>query len=322
MAGYNGTVASLTLGGGSSTSVSNVIAVGGGTLTLAGNVTFSNLLNPLGSTISANLNLGSASRTFTVNDSTNAVMDLTLSGNIGQNATAGLTKAGSGTLLLSGTNTYTGPTSISQGTVIVTGSIAGSSLTTVNNATLAGTGTVGPLALVTGGSLSPGGNLGTPSTGTLATGASTWTAGTFTFEINDATGTQGGATGWDFVSINGALSLTSTTANLTTISVRSLTAGNISGNVPNFVYNQDHTWIFATASGGITGFDTNAFYVDATGFTNAYWPESTWTVSQVGNNLQINFTAIPEPRDYALAIVALLGVIVALRRRARLASAR
>jgi filamentous hemagglutinin family protein len=109
--GFNQTITTLTFGGtgGTATSTSNV-STGAGTLTLGGNVTFTNTGNPLGSTLSGNLSLGTATRTFTINDSTGATRDLVVSANI--SGTGGLTKAGTGTLVLSGNNTYSGTTTL------------------------------------------------------------------------------------------------------------------------------------------------------------------------------------------------------------------
>ena len=72
-----------------------------------------------------------------------------------------LEKVGTGTFVLSGTNSYTGPTTVNGGILEVDGSIASSSLTTVNaNAALVGTGTVGNTTIAGGGVFMPGN--GTP----------------------------------------------------------------------------------------------------------------------------------------------------------------
>ena len=150
LGGFDATVSSLTLGGNtgaSPTSSASIAATGGGTLTLGGNVTYNTTGNPLGSTIAAGLNLGSATRTFTVNDSTTAAVDLTVTGNIGETASAGLTKNGTGALLLSGANTYTGGTTFSSGTLIAgSNSAFGTSTLTFASGTLQGDGTPRTLA--------------------------------------------------------------------------------------------------------------------------------------------------------------------------------
>jgi autotransporter-associated beta strand protein len=314
----NATVPSLTIGGatgGDTASVSNI--TGTGTLTLGGNVTFSSTGDPLGSTISANLNLGSASRTIQVNDSTTAPSDLTISGVLSGNASVGFTKTGTGTLQLSGANTYTGPTTISAGKLIVNGLLAAASAVSVNSTgTLGGSGTIGGTVTInTGGNISPGNTAVVPlSPGTLTTGAETWSGGGgYVWELNDASD-AGGAKGvtYDWLNSTGALTLNNTSGSPFTIYMTSLTAGNTPGLVPNFVEGTSYSYTFATASGGITGFSTNKFVVDTVGFSN---PIKDVAIFRAGNDLILSFTAIPEPSTYAIGIAGLLGVVILFRRR-------
>ena len=101
--------------------------------------------------------------TLTVNNNGTGVGTLTL-GAVGETGgSRGLTKAGPGTLVLTGTNTYTGTTTVTSGTLGGTGTIAG------------------PITVSAGGTLSPGGSPGILT----ATNAVTMNPGsTFFAEIN------------------------------------------------------------------------------------------------------------------------------------------
>ena len=176
-AGQSRSITTLNLGGGAAGSTAS-LQTGSGTVTLAGNVTFTATNNPDGATIAGNLSLGAATRTFTVNDSSAAGADLTISAVIGQASAAGLTKSGLGTLVLAGANTFTGKVTVNQGTVEINSvAVAGSPspLGTSGTIDLGSGWQPGTLRWVGG---SPGStNLGMNLSGTLA-GATVDAAGT------------------------------------------------------------------------------------------------------------------------------------------------
>ncbi len=111
------------------------IISGTGVLALAGDLSVvSDGLGTSGATISSRLTL-SGTRTFTVADDGTDATDLTISGVI--SSTGSLTKAGSGTLVLSGSNTYTGVTRVNEGILSAATIVVSSSASNLGNATSA-----------------------------------------------------------------------------------------------------------------------------------------------------------------------------------------
>lgn len=100
----------------------------------------------------APIDLGSGTLT-TGGDNTNT----TYAGKISDAGT--LVKVGSGTLLLTASNTYTGPTTINQGSLVVNGSIV-SPVTVNSGGALGGAGYLTSVTVNAGGTLAPGDSLG------------------------------------------------------------------------------------------------------------------------------------------------------------------
>jgi fibronectin-binding autotransporter adhesin len=198
LAGHDDTVSSLTLGGSTPTSAAAVIT-GVGTLTLGGNVAYDGTNNPAGATISGKVNLGSATRTVTVGDSASAADDLTISAAISGTG-VGLTKAGAGTLYLSGGNTYTGPTTLSAGALRTSAPAVLPGYDSPGNVVFNG----GTLLVVLGGAWTLG------DVDTVVTNA-TKTSGALALDTSSGDVTQPHA--WNF----GALGLTKLGANALTL---------------------------------------------------------------------------------------------------------
>ena len=71
-----------------------------------------------------------------------------------------VTKRGSGTWILSGTNGFSGTTTVSNGTLVINGQIGTNAVTVQTNAVLAGNGSIGgPVTVQAGGTLAPTGTL-------------------------------------------------------------------------------------------------------------------------------------------------------------------
>ncbi len=233
--------------------------------------------------------------------------------------TGALVKTGAGTLTLTGANTFVGTTTISSGTLVLDGSLAsGNSVMVSAGGTLAGSGTADGLVTVAG-TLSPGN-----SPGTLSTGSQVWQGGGgFNWQLNDATAAAG--TGYDTISLTGSLDLASLTTGGFSINLWSLSAvgPDSNGDALNFDDANSYSWTLVATTGGITGFSAGNFAIHVAanngtaGFSNPY--SGTFSMSVGGNDLLLNYSAVPEPSTWGLLASSLM-VLGLIRWRTRHAS--
>lgn len=248
-----------------------------------------------------------------------------ISGIIGPEVTGVTQAAASGTLVLGpGKHNYAGETTVTAGTLLVEGDISSSVLTTVGSGgLLAGSGRVGPAVILGGGTGSPGNSPGTM----FVDGNLTWLGGgNFNWQIHDAAGLAGGATGWDLYRVAGVLDLSALTPESRfRINLWSLaTVGpDTDGDAVNLDHTRDHAWTIVVSGLGVSGFDDAAFDLNtvATNGTGGLANDlrgGTFGLRVEGNELQLTYTtAVPEPGVKALGGLVLFLVVVRWALRAR-----
>jgi autotransporter-associated beta strand protein len=307
--GRNETIGALSLGGGAATPVFGATvadSAGGGLLTLGGNVTYNTgpSSNHQGqATISANLSLGGATRTFTINNSTNAAVDLLVSGNISGTG-VGLIKAGAGLMALSGNNTFSGPATVNAGVLA-----------------LAGDGALGAVSAVN----LNGGTLAISGSGTLNrvsdTAPVTLNGGAIYLDDTGASG---------FTETLGALTLTANSViDFGTLNNSSLvlTFGDSSANVWTAgqflnVYNWSGAW--SPVSGGSAG-GPDQLHFDASGLTAGQLAQirfySDAGTTFLGLGMFIGTEVVPTPEPATWVSLGALAALLGWRERRRLAGA-
>jgi fibronectin-binding autotransporter adhesin len=223
-----------------------------------------------------NVTLGSGN--LTVGNASSPVF----SGNI--SGTGAFTKVGTGTQSFNGANIFSGVTTISAGNLQINGSSPNSAVIIASVATLSGSGTVGTASVNSSAVISPG----TSAPGTLSSGTETWAGGgNYVWEISNTAGTKG--VNWDWLNISGALNITANAGGKFNLKIVSLTAANAAGQVINFDNTVTYVWTIASAGGGISGFNSANFNIDASAFQNPLGAGS-FTLSQSGNDLNLIFT--------------------------------
>jgi autotransporter-associated beta strand protein len=215
MSGYSGTILLAGPGffrwqGGTGSSTvafdlganGNMLTRDGGTITL-GSLTggTGSFLRGAGSTATATTYVigGKNTSTTFAGTITNGVVG-------GVPVSTAITKLGTGTLTLTGTNNYTGTTSVGAGTLVINGNNGSSAVVVSNGATLGGSGIIGgTLTANNGGKIAPGNSAGTLN---LA-GGLTLNSASLNFELANVT-TPGGGVNDLIAMAGGTLTLSGT----------------------------------------------------------------------------------------------------------------
>jgi len=126
----------LTLSGSGTLGTGSALTLGGGSLNLGGTSQSVGAVSVTTAAVSGDT-IGNGSLTGTSYAASNVATTATISANLLANGTAGFTKTGNGTVILSGNNTYTGNTTVSAGALNVQsanalGSTAGSTSVAAN----------------------------------------------------------------------------------------------------------------------------------------------------------------------------------------------
>lgn len=153
--------------------------------------------------------------------------------------------------------------------------------------------------------------------GTVNVGSLTLNSGSLlAVNVQDAQGTAGA--GYDTALVQGALTLNGyrTAGDQITIALSSLGSNGSAGAAANFDPCQSYVLTLVTASGGITGFDAASFQVDTSSFQNSLGGGH-FFVAQDGNNLNLDFTPVPESATWLGGALLLVGAAGTIRRRVR-----
>lgn len=284
----------------------------GQTLTVtSGGVFFSNNGGTIGGTGSPRagmLNFGTAEGVVWANGSNLNTIGAVITGS------GGLTKSGSGTLIVSGANTYNGTTVVSGGNLQVglgglgqTGT--GPTLLNARGTILSGTGSIRGATTVTYGQICPG-DSGGGAVGTLTLGDSL----TFAPVVSDTTRADFkilNASAADKIVINGDLTL------------NSFTRFSIAFD-PGYIASAGDSWSLLDWTGALTlnGFSTGANLRDGSSddAANLDLPALTgghlWDISNFSGSGALTITVVSAPEP-CLSVLVIAGLISLLRHRGR-----
>lgn len=233
------------------------------------------------------------------------------------NSTGGLTKLGTGTLILTANSTYIGSTNILTGTLQVDGSLGNTPVAISAGATLSGKGTInnsGSNTVAISGTIAPGNST---TDATLTTGPMTWNAGgDYNWKVSQlpsGSPSAGAGTNWDLIS---ASSLTITATSTSPFVITPI------GAPPGFSPTQAYTWQIAgispSSGSSITGFTPSNFILNPTQFEGGALPASSFAVSSDPQDIYVSYSPAPEPSSLALIGITIFALLPRGLQRARL----
>lgn len=203
-----------------------------------------------------------------------------------------LTKSGTGTWILSGTNTYDGTTDVNQGKLFINGSNSGAvgAVTVASTATLGGSGTIGgAVTIQSGGTFAPG-----TSPGTLTLGSDLTINGTHEWEFDNAGAIGTAGTNYDLTS------MTNAAANLT-IASGTLQVKLISGDYTGSFWNNPQSWKIINVANTT---NTNASFASITSTValggQGVWSTSLGTGGDAGD-VFLNWSPLGASANFAIA---------------------
>jgi autotransporter-associated beta strand protein len=256
---------------------------------------------------------GAGAKTFSLRGSSAGTGEF--AGNIVDGSgTVSLEKSGSGTWTLSGANSYTGTTKVTGGKLVINGSTSSTSLVTIAaEASLGGSGIVSGATTISG--IHAPGN--SPGIQTFSNNLSYASGARVEWELNGNTTAQGSPTAlFDQILVGGNLDF----AGLNIIDL-SFTASGSGVNWNDTFWNSSHASTAGWLLYDVTGTTTNrlnlsvnsADWQDASGnLFNTARAGSSFGLEQVGNDLYLTYTAVPES---GTTLLGGLGVLLLLRRR-------
>ncbi len=230
--------------------------------------TFSPTINGLHSsngvgTVTSSAASGTSTLTVGGNDATS-----TFSGVIvdGASCSVALTKIGTGTLTLSGTNHYSGLTSVNGGTLVLSGDHLGTNWFGIySGAALAGSGSsMGPVGVASGGTLSPGNGVGVMT----LNGGLNMSGGAYVWELA-ANSTNNAGTDFDQVVLTGG-NLTLAASRLSVRFIGTATAPDAS----DPFWQSPRKWKILALSGGTNSGNANFSMVENGIFSAGYFSTS------------------------------------------------